>query len=244
MRVRPVPPSTRASSNSRTAVFQTENEGATPSARSAQPRPPTRSRASAVTGNLRLLSHLHRGAVRRHDASRFSGEDRRLQHGARGFDSLSALLRPRPGRLLGHPAALHATRRSSHDSDHDGLATLDSLIRSPHCVRFAGDPRHANSARRWQSSDCACTTSRRRQVRSLRAAPVETALDPRSSLTLHAATDLGRHESDVLTGLSSREDVCLASRWIGCDSRLVHRDAPRAELGPAARPFLCMAQPG
>lgn len=51
--------------------------------------------------------------------------------------------------------------------DHDGLVTLDSLIRSPHCVRFAGDPR---PSRRWQSRDCACVTSRRRQVQSLRAA--------------------------------------------------------------------------
>ena len=51
-------PATRASFNRRTSVFQTDDEGAIPSART---------------------------------MSRFSGEDRRLQPGARGFDSLSAL---------------------------------------------------------------------------------------------------------------------------------------------------------
>lgn len=52
----------RVSSNSRTAVFQTDNEGAIPSARS--------------------------GTTIRADSP---GEDRRLQNGQRGFDSLSAL---------------------------------------------------------------------------------------------------------------------------------------------------------
>ena len=33
------------------------------------------------------------------------------------------------------------------DSDHDGLVTLDSLIRSPHRVRFTGDPRAARDMR-------------------------------------------------------------------------------------------------
>lgn len=69
-------------------------------------------------------------------------------------------------------------------TDHDGLVTLDSLIRSPHRVRFTGDPRAARDmrarvadairssflTRRWLSSDNTCSTSRTRQVRSLRAA--------------------------------------------------------------------------
>lgn len=76
--------------------------------------------------------------------------------------------------------------RLSTATDHDGLVTLDSLIRSPHRVRFTGDPRAARdmrarvadakriplsrTTRRWLSSDNTCSTSRTRQVRSLRAA--------------------------------------------------------------------------
>lgn len=107
----------RTSSKSRTTVFQTENEGASPSVRSAQPQHPT---------------HLVRRPLQgicAHSRADSPAEDRRLQHGARGFNSLSALqcVRPAEGTLF-------------HTMDHDGLVTLDSLIRSPHCVRFAGDP--------------------------------------------------------------------------------------------------------
>ena len=159
-----------------------------------------------------------------HSTSRFSGEDRRLQHGARGFNSGVALLERR-GRARGkrgrgksemnlllslvscllslvsclvvscllslvscllslvscllslgpltrvalralwlsariepHPfnsrrgSPLVSASSSSHERaqrmDHDGLVTLDSLIRSPHCVRFAGDPRGLREAPR------------------------------------------------------------------------------------------------
>jgi hypothetical protein len=87
---------------SKTTVFQTDDAGAIPAVRS--------------TGSLRVRCCClpfdfpnfrgHRPRVRPQSsklmmrvrfplsapfASRFSGEDRRLQHGARGFDSLSAL---------------------------------------------------------------------------------------------------------------------------------------------------------
>jgi hypothetical protein len=61
----------------------------------------------------------------RDNLSQFSDEECGLQHRRRGFDSLSAL-----------------------QTDHDGLVTLDSLIRSPHRVRFTGDPRRQCGARR------------------------------------------------------------------------------------------------
>ena len=85
-------------------------------------------------------------------------------------------------------------------ADHDGLVTLDCLISSPHRVRFAGDPLHDLHERRWQSSDCACMTSRRRQVRSLRAAR--------------------------FMGSSPRGESCLAHSSFGRDSRRVHRSFP------------------
>src|SRR5436309_2717544 len=48
--------------------------------------------------------------------------------------------------------------RSGPQPDYDGLVTLGSLIRSPYCVRFAGNPR--GSERRGSSRDDTCMTSR------------------------------------------------------------------------------------
>lgn len=87
------------------------------------PRSPNtrRSRDVGVTRNLRPLSRLSRALSRRsrglRDTSRFSGEDRRLQHGARGFDPLSALQVTNGSRRVGHPGlsdtepALRSIRR-------------------------------------------------------------------------------------------------------------------------------------
>lgn len=83
--------------NSRTPVFQTENEGASPSARSRGPQ----------SRGPRPSEPILRGG------------------------SPSATRRTRVRLPLGSP------------TDHDGLVTLGSLIRSLHCVRFAGDPRRA-----------------------------------------------------------------------------------------------------
>ena len=57
-------------------------------------------------------------------------------------------------------------------------------------------------------------TSRRRQVRSLRAAP--------TGPTRHQGTSCMAPPPRTSKGMSPRGDVCLASRWFGCDSRLVH----------------------
>lgn len=55
-------------------------------------------------------------------------------------------------------------------------------------------------------------------MRSLRAAPEGDLL-----------TDLtGLARAMPTAGLSPRGDVCLASRWFGCDSRLVHRRRARS----------------
>ena len=100
----------RASSNSRTAVFQTDNEGATPSARSAQP-PTADAHVTSAHEELRPSS------------SRFSGEDRRLQHGARGFNSLSAL-----PRRSGSNAS--STEHGSRRVGHPGLSDKEPALRS------------------------------------------------------------------------------------------------------------------
>lgn len=55
-------------------------------------------------------------------------------------DSPARITGCNPVREGSTPSRLSWWTRLAGQLDHDGLVTLGSLIRSPHCVRFAGDP--------------------------------------------------------------------------------------------------------
>ena len=120
---------TLVSFNSRTSVFQTDDEGAIPSTRSRHER--------------RFAIVSTRGPEVPTIKSRFSERNVVCKSTWEGLT---------PSRLSTANAVRITWNASSQllvaaDSDHDGLVTLGSLIRSPHCVRFTGDPRAARDMR-------------------------------------------------------------------------------------------------
>jgi hypothetical protein len=102
-------------SRARTTVFQTVDEGAIPSVRTAQPQ---RSELSRLIYQEELRPFFRADSPGRIAVCNTAREG------------------STPSRLSRSPSR----GRPSPRADHDGLVTLDSLIRSPHCVRFADDP--------------------------------------------------------------------------------------------------------
>ncbi len=102
--------------NSRTTVFQTDNEGASPSARSAQPQQP-------------FLEWPLQGCCA-HFSEPILREDRRLQHGARGFNSLSALCLPQTPHTTVLDGQMHdGSRRVGYPRFSDKESALRSIRR-------------------------------------------------------------------------------------------------------------------
>jgi hypothetical protein len=128
----------RASFNSRTSVFQIDDEGAIPSARSRLSSPRAESPMRSVVCKTacegltpsRLSTHLgDRWSPSRAELSSLSPRENR---------------RCAPTGVPGTPAHDGYGHRHTYYgliADHDGLVALNSLIRSPHRVRFTGDPR-------------------------------------------------------------------------------------------------------